>query len=498
MTASRTTDAPGSPSALGLVCLGGLLLVSLAALLVQAVRPVPWELAGLRFDRLTAALALLVSVVGLATYRFSLRYLDGEKAHGIFLRRLFFTILAAWVFMLASHLLLLFAAWFATSFFLHGLLTHYRDRPEASRAAWTKFAFSRLGDGLLLLAIGLMVGFSGNWHLYAFLDFAAPYWLIEIITLLLVGAALTKSAQVPFHSWLPETLEAPTPVSALMHAGIINAGGALLLRFTPLLAQVPEALLLLVGIGTVTLLVGALTMMAQVKAKRILAWSTVSQMGFMMVQLGLGVFPTAVLHLLGHGCYKAFAFLRVGELPTVVAPTEGSPVRRLILLGLGTLSAVPLLVGAGALVGLSFWNHGGELALSAIVALALGQLVVGLLATRFSVAGVLAALATQALAALGAMALYQGAMLFFAPVLGVGLAPAGSLSPLAAGAAVVAIYVLTIAHMLMPVLYQSRWGRAYATHALHGFYLGSWTTGRMTPAPIRRPTPAPRQEVAHA
>ena len=139
---------------------------------------------------------------------------------------------------------------------------------------------------------------------------------LTAIALLVTTAALTKSGQFPFHSWLPETMEAPTPVSALMHAGIINAGGALLLRFSPLIARSEASLLLLSLVGTVTLMLGMVSMWAQVKVKRTLAWSTVSQMGFMMVQCGLGVYPAAALHMVGHGFYKARSFLGTGTAPT--------------------------------------------------------------------------------------------------------------------------------------------------------------------------------------
>ena len=140
--------------------------------------------------------------------------------------------------------------------------------------------------------------------------------------MLLVGAALTKSAQAPFHTWLPETLEAPTPVSALMHAGLINGGGVLLLHFAPLLGREPAALVILTLVGSLTTVIGVLAMWAQPADKRILAWSTVSQMGFMMVQLGLAMFPAALLHLLGHGVYKARAFLRASGVPPRLAPAR--------------------------------------------------------------------------------------------------------------------------------------------------------------------------------
>lgn len=174
-------------------------------------------------------MTLLVSGVGTVAYRFSMHYLDGEPGQAHFLRWLCFTVSVAYLLMLSTNLLLLFAAWACTSLGLHKLLTFYHNRSEAHRPARKKFLISRLGDVVLLTAIVLIWINWGTLDLLAFLERVgkpvgwdgAP----TAAALLIVAAALTKSAQFPFHSWLPETMESPTPVSALMHAGIINAGG---------------------------------------------------------------------------------------------------------------------------------------------------------------------------------------------------------------------------------------------------------------------------------
>ena len=481
--AGRRRQQGGSDAAAwaGLALPAGLAALSVAALAWQSVDPEPASFAGATVDRLSAVLTLLVAGVGAATYRFSVHYLDGDPRRGRFLGWLAFTVACAYLLMLSTNLLLLFAAWSLTSLGLHRLLTHYPDRPEAVRAARKKFLISRLGDAALLGAIGVA------WFGWGTLDLrllaadpdGGP---VTALSLLAVLAALTKSAQVPFHSWLPETMESPTPVSALMHAGVINAGGALLLRFSPLLVQVPSALLVLAVVGTLTAALGVVAMWAQVKVKRTLAWSTVSQMGFMMVQCGVGAFGAAALHIVAHGLYKAWQFLRSGGLPAAGGAKAAVPPGRALGLGLaGTVAGAAAAWPAAWVTGFDPLHTPGEVALSAVVALSAGQLWVALLGPVAG-GGLLRRIALTVVGTMigvvAAFALYRGAGLFLAPVLG---APAATLSatpigPLAWAAAAVPVVVFTglvVAHALLPAMGRTRAGRAFRVHALHGFYGGA-------------------------
>ncbi|ADV61389.1 NADH/Ubiquinone/plastoquinone (complex I) [Isosphaera pallida ATCC 43644] len=470
-----------------LALLVGLTLVSAAALVGQLITPGAWSGFGITLDPLSAMLTLLVSGIGTVTLVYSVRYLEGHPARRRFLRLLTFTVVSAYILMCSTHLVLLFVAWAATSLGLHGLLTIDPRRREAIRPARKKFLISRLGDLALVGAIALIYQSAGTFDLNQVLAHVGTIPASEMgpIAMLVAIAALTKSAQFPFHSWLPETMEAPTPVSALMHAGIINAGGALVIRFAPLIARVPEALLLLSVVGTLTLTLGMLTMWAQVKIKRILAWSTVSQMGFMMIQCGLGAFPAAALHIVGHGCYKAWSFLRCGEVPRSTS-SNGigtiAPGRALALVSLGTLAALPGLTFASWLIAFSWWDAPGELALGMIVALSCGQLWVSwlggttagfnrsrLLMVRevFTTMGLTLALCVCALG------LYRGATLYLTPTLGP-IAPAtGPLAWIAAGLPVAAMVALTVIHALLPVIGRASLGRAFHVHALNGFYWGA-------------------------
>ncbi len=333
---------------------------------------------GARVDGLTVLMLLAVTLLGAVVSRFSLRYLDGDPGQVRFCQWLSYTLSAVLLLVVASNLVLFFAAWVATSHGLHQLLTFYPDRPAALIAARKKFLTSRLGDLLLLAAfVGIYRSF-GSFEFAEILPRAGelePGAALAIATALVLGA-MTKSAQLPFHSWLPDTMETPTPVSALMHAGIINAGGFLLIRMSPLLVEAPVALGVLAAGGATTALFGSLVMLTQTDVKRKYAYSTVSQMGFMMLQCGLGAFGPAALHLVGHAFYKAYAFLSSGS----VVSTSPAPSPR----GTGPASAasIVLATGAGVLIvaALAFaWiedplRKPGFLVLGGILALAVGQM----------------------------------------------------------------------------------------------------------------------------
>lgn len=464
-----------------LALLGGLAGLSAGLLAWQALTPAPVAALGIQVDRLSAAIGLLVAGVGAATYRFALRYLDGEPGQRRFLRWLAATVGMAYLLVLATNLLLLFCAWALTSLGLHQLLTFYRDSWAAQVPARKKFLISRLGDIALLAAIGLIWAGWGTLDIREFLARAAAGgWANPTaIALLIAAAALTKSAQFPFHSWLPETMEAPTPVSALMHAGIINAGGVLLLRFAPLIVAAPAAQLLLALIGTATAALGLLAMWAQVDIKRTLAWSTVGQMGFMIVQCGLAAFPAAALHIVGHGCYKAWAFLRSGGLPAPAAPRAAlAPGRALGLALAGTALAAPALAIAARLTGFAPLHSPGELALTAILALSIGQLWIVLLRDAAPANRLLAraggAWLISLLASCAALALYRGAGLFLAPVLGDLPVAGGPLAWTAAALPVLAFAGLAIVRAVLPALERTAAGRALRIHARHGFYIGEY------------------------
>jgi NAD(P)H-quinone oxidoreductase subunit 5 len=343
---------------------------------------------GVFFDGLTAVMFLLIAFVGLVIARFSVRYLDGDRRQGRFFRWTAFTLGAVLLLVVSRNLVMFTAAWMLTSLGLHQLLEHYPERPWAIWAARKKFLVSRLGDVMLLAALALTFwcfGSSDYAVVFAQADAlrgeSGGSVFVAVIGLLYVLGAMTKSAQFPFHSWLPDTMEAPTPVSALMHAGIINAGGFLVIRLSPLIALSHSALGLLALVGAFTALFGGVVMLTQTSIKRSLAFSTIAQMGFMMLQCGLGAFSAALLHIVAHSLYKAHAFLACGSVldGAARAKTEARPALR----GVAAIAALPLAVGIAAgmcltpvaLLGVDMAAKPGAMVLGMVMAVALTTLV---------------------------------------------------------------------------------------------------------------------------
>ncbi len=275
-----------------------------------------------RLDVVSATMLVLVAFVGWVVVRYSASYLDGEARQGAFLGWMATTLAVVLLLVQADNLVHLVVAWIATSLCLHRLILFYGDRVKAVRAARKKFIVARIGDVALVLAAALLAFGYGSFDISGILTAAregvapavAP-WAAGLIAL----AAILKSAQFPTHGWLTEVMEAPTPVSALLHAGVINAGGFVLIRFADVMLLSPGVLAVLVMIGGFTALFGGLAMLAQPAVKTSLAWSTIAQMGFMIMQCGLALFPLALLHIVAHSLYKAHAFLASGTAVDLVA-----------------------------------------------------------------------------------------------------------------------------------------------------------------------------------
>jgi len=310
-----------------------------------------------RLDAVSVVMLTLVSFVGWVVIRYAATYMDGEARQGAFTCWLCATLAAVMLLVQCGNLIQLVIAWVATSLFLDRLLLFYPDRVAAQRAAAKKFVMARLGDVSLLAAVGTLWALYATGDIAAILDAAragnAPEGVM-IAAILLAVAAVLKSAQFPTHGWLTEVMETPTPVSALLHAGVINAGGFLLIRFADVMLLAPGVLAFLVIVGGFTALFGGLVMLSQPAVKTSLAWSTVAQMGFMILQCGLALFPLALLHIVAHSLYKAHAFLASGmavervaaiRRPGPIAIPNGWAVTRAFLV------ALVIYAGVGALFG---------------------------------------------------------------------------------------------------------------------------------------------------
>lgn len=296
----------------GASCLGA--VATVLVIMVHAALSFPGVAAG---DTAGRTMAVLISLLGWVIVRYSRRYLDGEPGQRGYLPALMLVLTAVAVIVLSSNLAVILLAWAASSLALHKLLTFYPDRPGAMLSAHKKFIVSRLAELCIAGALTLfyLAGHSLSLdRINSLADMPAhDGWMVQAAMLLVVAAVVLKAAQLPFHGWLIQVMEAPTPVSALLHAGIVNIGGFILIRLAPLLtvSGAARAILLIAGTSTATL--AGLAMMTRVDIKTRLAWSTCAQMGFMLLECGLGLFSLAFLHLVAHSLYKAYGFLSAGE-----------------------------------------------------------------------------------------------------------------------------------------------------------------------------------------
>lgn len=262
------------------------------------------------------AIAVLVGFLGAVIARYSSTFLQGEPGRDRFLTHLQMTLAGVACVVLTDHMLILVAGWVAISLSLHRLLLFYPNRQRAVLASHKKFLLARSAETLLLFAVLLLYSEFGTWQLSELriaLETTAPGPVASLAAVLIAIVALIKCAQLPVHGWLIQVVEAPTPVSALLHAGVINLGGYLLIAFAGLLGQVPVAQWLVLLVAGATLVLAALIMGLQTSVKVRLAWSTSAQMGLMLVQCALGLHTLALLHLLAHACYKAYSFLSAGS-----------------------------------------------------------------------------------------------------------------------------------------------------------------------------------------
>ncbi len=463
----------GAAAANVLASLAALTLLLLSGPATSATLGFGGEGISVRVDALSVTMFVLVSFVGLVVMRFSQAYLAGEPRHGVFLSRLSLALAAVSMLVLSGNLVHLGLSWMATSMALHPLLLFYAERPRAQVAARKKFIMARLGDVLLVTALAILAGSFGTTDLTGVLEGVrqtggSPG--LSAAAVLLAVAACLKSAQFPTHGWLVEVMETPTPVSALLHAGIVNAGGFLLIRLSDVVTTSELALLVLLLVGGLSALVGSLVMLTQPGVKTSLAYSTVAQMGFMLLQCGLGAFSSAVVHLVAHSLYKAHAFLSSGS---AVSHARRRPRGRLS--GRSVVLAAGYALAAFAVVGWSLgvgFDKPGLLVLGAALVLSLTHL---MLAAKDRKSWLRAALSVPALA-LAYFAIQLGA----AEVLNDAVAPGPLTAPaLVWTVAVAAGFVLLSLAQWVANPLGGALPRALYVHARNGFYVNAvfdrWT-----------------------
>lgn len=263
-------------------------------------------------DPLSLLMSLIISGVGALIHFYSIGYMDHEQDHARYFACLNFFIFAILLLVLASHLLVLFVGWEGVGLASYLLIGFWNEKPAAESAAFKAFIVNRIGDLSLLLAVLYCLTVYGTDEMVR-LNQDSP-WLTLAALLFFFGAA-AKSAQIPLHTWLPDAMEGPTPVSALIHAAtMVTAGVYLVVRLHPLFLLAPDALYVVGLIGGLTALYAALSAVGQTDLKRVLAYSTVSQLGLMFLACGAGAFYAAMLHLTMHAFVKALLFLSAGNV----------------------------------------------------------------------------------------------------------------------------------------------------------------------------------------
>lgn len=412
------------------------------------------------------------------------------------------------VLVLAGNLLLLLLAWIATSLALHRLLLFRRDRPRARLAARKKFVVARIGDVLLLSAVVILYARYGTGDFgalrAAITAQPAAGWTLGALSaaaVCLAVAACLKSAQFPTHGWLVELMETPTPVSALLHAGILNAGPFLIIRCAFLVDGVAPATTLLIVVGGCTAAFASVVLLTQPSVKVALAYSSAAHMGFMLMVCGMGFYPAAMLHLVAHSFYKAHAFLSSGS---AIDEARAHGVRLPHRLGR------PSRIAASAVVALAWyaalaWAFGIDpadqplvLAVGAILVLGTTQLVAPAFDSDGPVAGtvrasLLALLVTASFFTLedGAHALLRGAV----PE----AAPRGALQLALMTVVVLGFAAIVLGQIREPTRTPTARRQALVVHLRNGFYANALfdrmvgalrITDRATP-PVAGPVAGP-------
>jgi NADH-quinone oxidoreductase subunit L len=271
----------------------------------------------LQLDWLSSWLLLLVETIGLMVHVFSLGYMSEERSQSRYFAGLLFFVAMMKLLILSGSYLLLFAGWEGVGLASYLLIAYHFERPRAAQAATKAFIVNRIGDGGLLLGI-IALALTCSSTTYADVALAAvhlPHFTLTLICILLVIGAIGKSAQFPLHVWLPDAMEGPTPVSALIHsATMVCAGVYLLARSSFLLNLAPEVGEGVAVLGAVTALFAASVALAENDIKRVLAYSTISQLGFMFIALGLRADRPAMFHVVTHAFFKSLLFLGAGAV----------------------------------------------------------------------------------------------------------------------------------------------------------------------------------------
>ena len=274
-------------------------------------------------DPLSMVMILLVTGIGLLIHLYSVEYMTGDNGYYRYFAYLNLFIFMMSLLILADNYLLMFIGWEGVGLCSYLLIGHYLDKKSAGDAAKKAFVVNRIGDVSFILGIFLIFTAFGSVNYLKVFEtvshrFPQPiegFGILGTITLLLFIGATGKSAQFPLYIWLPNAMEGPTPVSALIHAAtMVTAGIYVIVRSVALYSRTPDTLAIIALIGTLTALLAAMMALVQQDIKKVLAYSTISQLGYMFLAIGVGAFSAGIFHLLTHAFFKALLFLGAGSV----------------------------------------------------------------------------------------------------------------------------------------------------------------------------------------
>lgn len=447
----------------------------------------------LRLDALSMLMLGMISVISFIVIKFSLNYLDGDSRQGAFLGRMTATIAAVQLLVLSGNLGLLLFSWVLTSISLHRLLIFYHERSGAIIAARKKFIIARISDLFLASVVFLLYDLFGTGDIQTiFLQIKESSEIgtisgsLSLAAICLVLSAIFKSAQFPSHGWLLEVMETPTPVSALLHAGLLNAGPFLMIRLAPVLETSITATTVLIIVAGFTALFGSVVFMTQTSVKTALSYSSIAHMGFSLLACGLGAYSAAMLHLVAHSFYKAHSFLSSGSVIEQLRAARIAPPQRhgnAWLMIVGVLLAAAVYVGTAWVWGIHWQHELSLLAIGAVIVMGMARLLATTFDSTSSPALIGRVILQTALIASSFFLLESGMSLLLA-----GLVPATN--ALSFGQIIILSVLLllfasvTIIQAIAPVMKSNSTFQALAIHLRNGLYIniifdrlvGTWRT----------------------
>jgi NAD(P)H-quinone oxidoreductase subunit 5 len=429
----------------------------------------------LRLDSLSISMFIMIAILGLVVLRYSINYLDGEPRKNVFFARMTATIASVELLVLSGNLAQLFVLWVITSICLHYLLVFYRSRPQAIAAARKKFIVARLGDAALLTAtILLYLEFgTGNFEeIFAALQNTQPLSnALSWAAILLVITAVLKSAQFPTHGWLVKVVETPTPVSALLHAGLLNAGPFLMVRMSFLMSEATSASLLLIILAGFTALFASVVFLTQPSVKVALGYSSIAHMGFSLLICGFGVYSAALLHVVAHSFYKAHAFLSSGSVIDAVRARKVKLPKRMGSIGrvgLSIVASMAIFTFFCYLWGIQPAEDFSLMATGAIIVMGLSQVISTTLDSKGTVQAVMQSAALALLVALAFFSLEHGARTLLGSQIPLYKDPANSTKM--AAVAVLLLYSVVVLVQLFATRINKNIGYALGVHLRNGLY----------------------------